>query len=165
MSNCTKCSKLLLESNYEWNEETSSTDVTNTKVVIKINNEEHEIIDTNGYLSSFTLIPSMINTSDFINDGFYEVFFYFTLPDKEVTYSQEFFYKCNLDCKISKFIAEYASKSNCDSCKNELSKIFSEIILNREILDYAIQCFLKEKILEVYQYLDNLLSKYNCKNC
>jgi hypothetical protein len=77
----------------------------------------------------------------------------------------EVFNKCNQDCKIDNLIADYVADNECDSCNKKMEQDILNIALKSELLCYAITCSSKSKVWELYNYINNMLTDYNCKSC
>lgn len=169
---CTKiigCSKINIQDNYNWENNIPSSVVTHTKVTIKYKNTLYTIYDANGYMSEFEVLPTVFNINDTkIQDEFYQITIVYTTPSLNPTsiklYS-EVFNKCNLDCKIDNLIADYIEQSPCDSCGEKEEKDILDLALKSELLCYAITCSSKSKVWELYNYINNMLTGYNCKSC
>ncbi len=162
------CKKLIIKDNYNWGNNIPSSVITHTKVTIKYKNTVYTIYDANGYMNEFEVLPTIFNINNTkIQDDFYQITIIYTTPSLNPTsiklYS-EVFNKCNLDCKIDNFIADYIGTSDCDSCNKNKEKDLLNIILKSELLCYAITCS-KSKVWDIYNYINNILTDYNCNNC
>lgn len=162
------CSKINIQDNYDWGNNNPSTTVTHTKVTIKYKNVLYTIYDANGYENEFEVLPTIFNISDTkIQDDFYQITIIYTTPSLNPTsvklYS-EVFNKCNLDCKIDNFVADFVSNDDCDSCNKNKENNLLDIILKSELLCYTITCS-KSKVWDIYNYINNILTEYNCNNC
>lgn len=161
------CKKLSIKDNYNWEDINPSSVITHTKVTIKYKNTVYTIYDEAGYESEFEVLPTVFNVSDTkIQDDFYQVTIIYTKSTPEPTtyklYS-EVFNKCNLECQIDNFIADFV-ESDCDSCIKEKEKDLLNIILKSELLCYTITCS-KSKVWDIYNYISNILLGYDCHNC
>lgn len=165
------CKQLVISDNYDWGLIIPQDDVSRT--IITLNYIPYKgiattitVADENNYIETATVNPEDIGSSwTKINDGYYQINIkYFTDEDDVLTYT-EVFNKCNLDCKIDSQIADYASNDECDSCNKDIEKDILNIALKSELLCYAITCSNKSKVWELYNYISNTLTQYNCKNC
>lgn len=162
------CKKLSIKDNYDWGVIDPTSIITHTKLIIKYKNTDYVIYDEAGYKNEFEVLPTVFNINNTkIQDEFYQVTIIYTKSIPEPTtyklYS-EIFNKCNLDCKIDNFIADYIGTSDCDSCNKNKENDLLNIILKSELLCYTITCS-KSKVWDIYNYINNILTNYNCSNC
>lgn len=162
------CSKIIIKDNYNWENNIPSSIVTHTKVTIKYKDVLYTIYDANGYQNEFEVLPTVFNINDTkIQDEFYQVTIIYNTPSlnpNSIELYSEVFNKCNLDCKIDNFVADFISNSECDSCNKNKETDLLNIILKSELLCYSITCS-KSKIWNIYNYINNILLNYNCNNC
>lgn len=166
-----QCTKLNIKDNHTWvNDDGDSVEpadvVTHTKITVTYNNIDYIIYDGGTYKSSQDVLITDID-QDVLLDGFYTIEVKYTTVFEYgiVTITEEFFNKCNLECKVDQLVASTAQESECDDCnKDKLSKL-QDITFKLELLCYSIECSERQDVLDLYDYLNNLLIDYNCRNC
>lgn len=166
------CKELVISDNYNWGEVNPTTSVANTLITLKYissttTGDVITIIDENEYISTVTVLASTIDSSwTKVQDGYFQIKITYTLENESIvkTYT-EVFNKCNLDCKIDNLIADYIGESSCDSCGKNMENDLLNITLKSELLCYAITCSNKSKVWELYNYINNMLTEYNCSTC
>jgi len=159
------CKKLIIKDNYDWEGGDPSEFIGHTKITVKYKDTLYTVYDEDGYLGEKEVLPTVFSsTATKIEDGYYQITMYFTGEGTIKTYT-EVFNKCNQDCKINNLIADYASDDDCDSCNKEKEKDILNIALKAELLCYAITCSNKNKVWELYNYINNILQSNNCKSC
>lgn len=166
------CKQLKITDNHDWGSTNPSISVSNTLITLKYissttTGELITIVDENEYVSSITIEPSTILPSwTKIEDGYYQITIKYTLDDDSIiTLYEQQFNKCNQDCKIDNLIADYVMEDECDSCNKKMEQDILNIALKSELLCYAITCSNKNKVWELYNYINNLLLENNCKSC
>lgn len=166
------CKKITITDNYDWEEIVPATSVVNTLITLKyISSTATEdvitIVDETEYVSTIDVLPATILASwTKIEDGYYQIKITYTLDDDStVKINTEVFNKCNMECKLDKFIADYIENSECDSCNKEKQNDILNMSLKSTLLCYAITCSTKTKVWELYNYINNMLTEYNCSTC
>lgn len=165
------CKQLEITDNHDWESTDPNDVVTNTKITLKYissttTGNTITLLNSSGYTSTITVLPSTILSSwTKIQDGYYQINIEYTLVSSSVKIYSEVFNKCNQDCKIDNLIADYIEQSPCDSCGEKEEKDILDLALKSELLCYAITCSSKSKVWELYNYINNMLTNYNCKSC
>jgi len=116
-----------------------------------------------GYATGLYTLITGDSTVD-VNDDIYMYISGGAIASVIKTYS-EVFNKCNQDCKIDNQIADFISNDECDSCNKDIEKDILNIALKSTLLCYAITCSNKNKVWELYNYINNILLENNCKSC
>lgn len=166
------CKELIISDNYNWEDTDPSVVVSNTLITLKYISSTTigdviTVINENTYVDTVTIMPSTIDSSwTKFQDGYFQIKIIFTLNnDSTIKTYTEVFNKCNLDCKIDNLVANYVSESSCDSCGKNIENDLLDITLKSELLCYAITCSSKSKVWELYNYINNMLTEYNCFTC
>lgn len=165
------CKQLVITDNYDWGSIIPIEDVTRTVITVKYvpytgTSTTITAVDENEYISTIT-----INAEDFVDswtkilDGYYQINIHFYIDGDDVLTYSEVFNKCNQDCTIDNLIADYVADDKCDSCNKDKEKDILNIALKAELLCYAITCSNKNKVWELYNYINNILLENNCKSC
>lgn len=161
------CKKIIIKDNYDWNEINPNTNVIHTLIVLKYKNIDYTIYNQIGYKNEIEIKSENLNLgiNNKIEDEFYQINITYTLENNsKIKLFSEVFNKCNIDCKINNFIIDYLNNNECDSCDKNKKQDILNIILKSELLCYSITCS-KSKVWEIYNYINNLLLKYNCTKC
>lgn len=168
----TGCKELTITDNYNWEDIIPENVVTSTVITIKyisstFTSDVITVLNANEYVKTTTVLAkNIISSWTKIEDGYFQIKITYLLNNESTVKTYiEVFNKCNIQCKLDNLIADYIEQSPCDSCGEKEEKDILDLALKSELLCYAITCSSKSKVWELYNYINNMLTDYNCKSC